>query len=467
MCPKCNLSILPQPDIVKLKPKKPSKINLNTKNCLTCNKEISKHIYENKYLIYNNIKRCLCENCSKYGLEIPGCNKSLVEFLDCSICKKQVKYESILCDYCQHLVHPYCNGISKKNLIQLGTITDKWYCRNCNLKIYPKFLLTENNNNNNNNNKNKNKNEILTIKKKSEIKNEFITHNDCRVCSKKVTGTETLACSTCNHWIHKNCIGNFCNRSEYQNFLAYYSTRPWDCPVCTSEILPFIFLDNNDFILLLMDIFTKPLYLNKDNFQQVYTKLNQTDFFKSTREDDIYNDKYLESIDPDINYKVDDTCDYILDTTAIKANTSKEVTMINFNIWSIKKNFNNFVDLLCTIKYKIHVICLTETWLGPLDNIKDFEIDGYHTPLFQNRQHSTHGGVITYIHKDIEKHKYIPSMSFVDQYNHCLATEVNINNKSVTFLNVYRSPNNENETFIDKFEKIIEKKHFQDLLHIR
>ena len=411
---------------MNLNQKKTAKINTNTKNCLTCNKQISKNKYENKYLIYNNKKRCLCEGCSKQGLDIPVRDKSLIEFLDCSICKKQVNYESILCDHCQHLVHPYCNGISKKYLSHLGQITDNWYCRNCNLKIYPNFLLTT-----------KNNHELPINKNQSDIKNEFITHKDCSVCSKKVTGTETLACSTCNHWIHKECIGKFSNRSEYQSFLAYYSTKPWDCPTCTSEILPFIFLDNDEFIFLLLDIFTKPSYLNKDNFQQVYTKLNETEFFESTNKNDTYNNKYLDNIDPDINYKVDDTCDYIVNTNAIKANTSKELTMITFNIRSIKKNFNNFVDLLCTIKCKIYIICLTETWLGNLDNIKDFEIEGYHTPLYQNRQQSSRGGVITYVHKDIEKYKNIPSMSFVDQHNHCLATEVNINNKAVTFLNIY------------------------------
>ena len=95
---------------------------------------------------------------------------------------------------------------------------------------------------------------------------------------------------------------------------------------------PFIFLDNDEFIFLLLDIFAKPLYLNKDNFQQVYTKLNATEFFESTNKKDTYNDKYLDNIDPDINYKVDDTCNYIVNTNEIKANTSKELTMVTFNI---------------------------------------------------------------------------------------------------------------------------------------
>ena len=448
MCQKCNQSILPQqPDTDKRKSKESTKINTDAKNCLTCNKKISKKRYDNKYLIYNNKKRCLCESCSKHGLEIPVRDKTLVEFLDCSICKKQVKYESIFCDHCQHLVHPYCNGISKKYLHQLGQMAEKWYCKNCNLQIYPNFLLTDNN-----------KCDIMTNKNQSaKIKHEFITYDDCSMCSKKVTGIETLACSTCSHWVHKKCIGHFSNRSEYQDFLGYYSSKSWDCPACTSEILPFILLDNDEFKMLLIDIYAKPLYLNKDNFQKVYSKLNETNFCNTTKNNDSDNDKYLDNIDPDKNYQVYDTCEYIVDPKMINAKTSKELTMMTFNIRSIKKNFNKFLELLCTMKCKIHVICLTETWLGNLDNIKDFEIDGYHTPLFQNRQQSTGGGVITYIHKDIDKHKKVQNMSFVDEFNHCLATEITINNSPITFLNIYRSPNNQNDTFIDKFETILEK----------
>ena len=103
---------------------------------------------------------------------------------------------------------------------------------------------------------------------------------------------------------------------------------------------------------------------------------------------------------------------------------------MNFNIRSIKKNFNNFEQLLCGVKHKIHIICITESWLGELDNIKDFELDGYHTPHFQNRPNGLFGGgVMTYIHKDIDKHKVVQNLSFSDEFNNCLAVEITLNNK--------------------------------------
>ena len=94
--------------------------------------------------------------------------------------------------------------------------------------------------------------------------------------------------------------------------------------------------------------------------------------------------------------------------------------MMTFNIRSIKKNFENFLQLLCSLKSKIHIICLTETWLKDSDNIKDFELEGYHPPLFQNRTNNLQGGgIITYIHKDIADHKIIKNSSFADNFNNC------------------------------------------------
>ena len=97
------------------------------------------------------------------------------------------------------------------------------------------------------------------------------------------------------------------------------------------------------------------------------------------------------------------------------------------------------------------------SWLGDLDN-NEYELDGYHISYFQNRSNnSPGGGVVTYIHQDISEHKAIKNFSFVDKHNQCMATEITVCNKKMTFLNIYRSPNNANETFINKFQNIIEK----------
>ena len=416
--------------------------------CFTCCNRISSKKYQNKHILYNGSKETLCLDCSKLGLSIKLRDKNLLEFQDCPICKNLVKYESIFCDSCQHLVHPYCNGINRDEFDNLSKKSDTWYCLKCNSLAGTKNFT-------------KHSQEFSVHKNlKDSLEKEYITYDDCSVCSKKVTGIETLACSSCKHWLHKKCIGNFSSRNEYQNFLKYYSTKEWDCPICRAEQLPFVLLSNKDFSLLLLELNEKPLYINKNNFQEIYTQLIKSgDFFTIPS---IYeqeeNNNYLDDIDPDLNFKMNDTCDYTIDTDKIKVTSISDLAMMTLNIRSIRKNFKNFTQLLSRIKAKIHIICLTETWLGPLDNIEDFELEGYNTPLFQNRTGDfCGGGVITYIHKDITTFKYVKGISFVDTFNHCLATELTINNKKSIILNVYRSPNNLNESFPDLFSNVIDK----------
>ena len=444
ICQLCNNDMFPKQVLFNEKPDlkgKKSKSN----QCFTCNNVILKDKYPNKFLMYNDKRQCVCKECSYLNKDIPVRDKSLIEFLDCSICKHQVKYESIFCNLCQHWVHPYCNKITKKELKQLSEVTANWHCYNCNLEIFPNNLIEKSDS-------------TCKTKSSNSIKNEYATKDNCSVCSKKVTGTETLACSTCKHWLHKKCIGHFNTRAEYQNFLKYYSNKEWDCPVCTADILPFISLDNDEFYMLLLEMYTEPIYLNKENFQQIYIKMKDVDFFSELDDNDSKESRYLNDIDPDSNYHSKDSCKYAIETSKIVTKSSKELTMVTFNIRSIKKNFKSFVNLLKTFTFKMHVICLTETWLGPLDNTDDFKLEGYHPPHYQNRIGNMHGGgVITYVHKNISKQKLVKSMSYVDEFNHCLATEITINNKITTFLNVYRSPNNLNESFLDKFETIVER----------
>ena len=124
-------------------------------------------------------------------------------------------------------------------------------------------------------------------------------------------------------WIHKKCIGEFKNRTEFQDFIHYYSAREWDCPICMSESLPFTLLDDDDFSMLLLDMNTKPAHLNTENIKKVYLKLKGQDFFNIRQDNDSQQDKYFDKIDPDINYFDNDSCDYIIDTDNIFFNHQK------------------------------------------------------------------------------------------------------------------------------------------------
>ena len=93
MCTECNNAILPnQLDTEEQKSKSSHNIKSNQRQCLTCNNTVPKTIYPNKHIIYNEQRHILCQECSKLGLNIPVRDKTMIEFQDCAICKKQVKY---------------------------------------------------------------------------------------------------------------------------------------------------------------------------------------------------------------------------------------------------------------------------------------------------------------------------------------------------------------------------------------
>ena len=259
-CPPCVSSILPL-QVTNDKEYKVKKFKkANNKECMICCAKILNRKYTNKNIIYNGNEKFFCPSCSLKGLCNPVKNKDLLEFLDCSICTKPVKYQSIFCNQCQHWTHPTCNRINKKELHKLANSESNWYClKCCPNKVTNPFC------------ENSNPKEKLSSDEK--FIDDFKTYDDCMICKKKVTGKHTLSCSTCCHWIHKNCIGNFGSRLEYSSFLKYYADKEWDCPSCKAETLPFIMMDQDEFFIELLDMFYKPTYVNRSNFKNVLSHL--------------------------------------------------------------------------------------------------------------------------------------------------------------------------------------------------
>ncbi len=130
-------------------------------------------------------KRNVCKKCAQLGIEIPVRIKSSIEFLDCSICTYQVKFEAIFCNLCQHWVHPYCNDITRKELENLSQASETWHCQKCNLNIYPNNIITMNKSDAFHNNR-----------KPNTIKNEFTTFDDFCVMIQRPRRSTPLPCTT-------------------------------------------------------------------------------------------------------------------------------------------------------------------------------------------------------------------------------------------------------------------------------
>jgi len=106
-------------------------------------------------------------------------------------------------------------------------------------------------------------------------------------------------------------------------------------------MLPFIYLDNDEFLILLLENNTKPTYINRNEFQHIYTTLNNSNFFELHTNNDESDSKYLKDVDPDNYIKHKDTCTYIIDTEEIKIKSTNELVIMTHNIRSVRKNFEN------------------------------------------------------------------------------------------------------------------------------
>ena len=120
-CMKCLKKALPmcnEEDTIKKD--KISKSKHKAKSCMLCTSSISRKKYYCKHIIYNGKQSQLCINCSKKGLNNKVRDTELLEFKDCSICKKIVKFEAIYCNECHHWIHPACEKIGKNELRRFG-----------------------------------------------------------------------------------------------------------------------------------------------------------------------------------------------------------------------------------------------------------------------------------------------------------------------------------------------------------
>ena len=167
--------------------------------------------------------------------------------------------------------------------------------------------------------------------------------------------------------------------------------------------------------------------------------------------------KPYDDLDPDIhlnNYH--DNCKYIFNPDNVTI-TDTSLTVLSFNIRSIRNKFIKLTEMLSLFHKQIDIITLTETWLTEQDNIDDFEIEGYHKPIYANRTGRMGGGIMIYVKKVIIVKKINKQLSFHDDHNHCTTVEMDVNSKKLYLLNCYRSPTNDPGPFTQKVENIISK----------
>ena len=79
-------------------------------------------------------------------------------------------------------------------------------------------------------------------------------------------------------------------------------------------------------------------------------------------------------------------------------NKDENVSVLNLNIRSINKKFENIKIILLNLNFSFSIICFSETWLNNSDvDDSNYELPNY-VSVHQIRNHHKGGGVSVYIH---------------------------------------------------------------------
>ena len=174
------------------------------------------------------------------------------------------------------------------------------------------------------------------------------------------------------------------------------------------------------------------------------------------------NNSIFEDIDADINHlnnlfpdlnsneesKYYDTHKFNSETV----NNNNNFSILNLNIRSITSNFDTLNAFLSTLHIKFDILSFTESWLN--ETTKNLiKLNGYHA-LHTLRPVNRGGGVSIYI-KNFMNSKKIESCSLSLPYFESLFIELNHRNKKILIATIYRPPNSNNTSFIEKLTEVL------------
>ena len=87
-----------------------------------------------------------------------------------------------------------------------------------------------------------------------------------------------------------------------------------------------------------------------------------------------------------------------------KINDGNKLSILNFNIRSISKNFDNFITFLNGFNVDFDILILTETWLNA-DNKDLFNIPNYNS--YHATRHGRGGGVSIFVKASINSKEVV------------------------------------------------------------
>ena len=179
---------------------------------------------------------------------------------------------------------------------------------------------------------------------------------------------------------------------------------------------------------------------------------------------EINNIPHLTNIDPEanipskVNFNYFNTHDFHCSPNLQSSNSQKSFSILNCNIRSIHVNYNNLTQMLHDLNYTFSIIGLSETWISATHNQSmNIDLPGYSFVSQPTTRRA--GGAGLYINNDLLfKVRYDLSSSSAESEILWVEIESQLN-KNVLCGIVYRHPNSNLESFLNKIYSIIEKVH--------
>ena len=222
----------------------------------------------------------------------------------------------------------------------------------------------------------------------------------CGICSRTIACNHNfILCSACHKKIHIKCNGlNKYDHKKYQKSVD----KIHFCMNCLKNNMPFSSLNDNEFYIavtkgVLNSKNSEPSFTPSDYQKRIIEQFNWT-INNNAFDLDAGSEENEEEIIPALN------CNYysIEEFSSAKFSSSKNFSVLHYNIHSIERHIDEFRLALDVLNYKFDIICISESKI-----IKDYApkvditIDGYQTPVGTPTE-STKGGVLIYVKNNLK-----------------------------------------------------------------
>ena len=276
------------------------------------------------------------------------------------------------------------------------------------------------------------------------------------ICSKTIAcNHKKIACNSCKHKVHIKCT-----RFDKNDYNRYQKSecKTFFCVNCIKENMHFSDLNDNEFYVSVKmgtlhnsEIAAEfvPSDFQKKVLEQLNTAINNNAFDLDADETDDYEN---EDIIPALNCNY-----YTLDEfLATKFNSSKNFSILHYNIHSVERHIDEFRVVLDMINFKFDVICISESKIiKDIEPKIDINIEGYQSPVGTPTQ-STKGGVLIYVKNGLQFKPRLDLNMYKAKVLESFFIEVSNKNESNDIIGVvYRHPCMDESDFNEEYLKCL------------